>query len=87
MQHGFVEDKNVWSALAPSLATRGFLVMATTLPTFDLFGCSVVNLGRAAAKVGLPPAPLPSKLVFVGHWAGVEAVEYVAERLHSTYPA
>lgn len=113
-QHGFAEDKNVWSALAPYLATRGFLVVATTLPTFDLFGCSVVNLGnntgflnnianvfatkddpngalassynRATAKVGLPSAPLPDKLVFIGHSAGVEVVEYVTDRLRNTYP-
>ncbi len=115
LQHGFVEDKHVWSAFAPQIASRGYLVMATTLPTFDLFGCTVENLGnntgfldnianvfahkddpngamaasfsRAAAKVGRPATPLPNKLVFVGHSAGVEAVEYVAERLRSTYPA
>lgn len=101
MQHGFVEDKNVWSALARELATRGYLVMATTLPTFNIFGCTVENLANntafldnianvfgkkgdpsgalatsfntAAAKGGWPPSPLPEKLVFVGHSAGVEA--------------
>ncbi len=115
MQHGFVEDKQVWSALAPQVASRGYLVVATTLPRVNLFGCTVENLGnntgfldniadvfankddpngalaasfsRAAAKLGRPPAPLPDKLVFVGHSAGVEAVEYVAERLRSTFPA
>lgn len=49
MQHGFVEDKHVWSALARELATRGYLVMATTLPTFNIFGCTVENLGNNTA--------------------------------------
>ena len=40
-----------------------------------------------SAKTGRPPVPLPDKLVFVGHSAGVEAVLYVAQRLNSTYPA
>lgn len=115
LQHGFVEDKHVWSAFAPMLANRGYLVIATTLATVNLFGCTVENLGnntgfldniadvfahkddpngalaasysRAAAKVGRPVTPLPNQLVFIGHSAGVEAVEYVANRLRSTYPA
>ncbi len=115
LQHGFVEDKHVWSALATQLANSGYLVMATTLPTLNLFGCTVENLGnntgfldniadvfahkndpngalaasysKAAIKVGRPVTPLPERLVFVGHSAGAEAVEYIAERLHNTYPA
>lgn len=115
LQHGFVEDKQVWSAFAEKVANSGYLVMATTLPTINLFGCTVENLGnntgfldniadvfahkddpngalaasfgRAAARVGRPVTPLPNRLVFVGHSAGAEAVEYVAERLHTTYPA
>ncbi|MGB8389225.1 alpha/beta hydrolase [Mycobacterium sp.] len=115
LQHGFVEDKQDWSAFAPMLANRGYLVMATTLATVNLFSCTVENLGnntgfldniadvfahkddpngalatsfsKAAAKVGAPVTPLPDRLVFVGHSAGVEAVEYVANRLRSTYPA
>jgi hypothetical protein len=49
MQHGFVEDKNVWSALARELATRGYLVMATTLAAFNIFDCTVENLGNNTA--------------------------------------
>ena len=129
MQHGFVETKQVWSTLAPRVAEskevwstvasrvaqRGYLVMATTLPTVNLFGCTVENLAdntgflhniadvfatkddptgplavsfaKAAAKAGRPAGPLPDELVFVGHSAGGEAVEYVAEQLHASYPA
>jgi hypothetical protein len=129
MQHGFVESKHVWSALASrvaetkevwssvasQVANRGYLVVATTLPTLNLSGCTVENLGnntrfldniaevfatkvdptgplavsfaKAAAKAGRPPGPLPDRLVFVGHSAGVEAVEYVAEHLHARHPA
>jgi hypothetical protein len=128
MQHGFVENKQVWSSLASQIAEskevwsavasrvadRGYLVVATTLPTVNLFGCTVENLGNnsgfldniadvfatkddptgplavsfasAAAKAGRPARPLPNRLVFVGHSAGVEAVEYVAEHLHTSYP-
>jgi hypothetical protein len=45
------------------------------------------SYATAATKAGHPPVPLPDKLVFVGHSAGVEAVLYVAQRLNSTYPA
>ncbi len=44
------------------------------------------SFNTAAAKVGWPPSPLPQKPAFVGHSAGVEAVEYVAEQLHTHYP-
>ena len=115
LQHGFVEGKKVWSALATELADSGYLVLATTLSTVSRFGCTVehlidntgfldniadifahkddpngalaVSFGMAAAKLGRPATPLPENLVFVGHSAGAEAVEYVAERLHRTYPA
>ncbi len=115
LQHGFVEDKQVWSAFATKLANRGYLVMATTLATVKRFGCTVEHLtnntdfldnianvfahkddpygalaasfSSAAAGVGRPVMPLPNKLVFVGHSAGSEAVEYVADRLRSSYPA
>ncbi|KKC05300.1 hypothetical protein [Mycobacterium nebraskense] len=115
LQHGFVEGKKVWSAFATEVAESGYLVMATTLPTLSVSGCTVEHLidntgflgniadvfahkddpngalatsfAMAAATVGRPVTPLPDNLVFVGHSAGAEAVEYVAERLHSTYPA
>ena len=115
LQHGFVEGKKVWSAFATEIAGSGYLVMATTLSTVSISGCTVEHLldntgflaniadvfahkddpngalatsfAMAAAKAGRPVAPLPDNLVFVGHSAGAEAVEYVAERLHSTYPA
>lgn len=115
LQHGFVEGKKVWSAFGPELAGSGYLVVATTLPTVNIFGCTVEHLidnrgfldniaevfahksdpngtlaasfAMAAEKAGRPVAPLPDNVVFVGHSAGAEAVEYVAERLHSAYPA
>ncbi|WP_322859905.1 hypothetical protein U8D42_14480 [Mycobacterium europaeum] len=115
LQHGFVEGKKVWSTFGAELADRGYVVVATTLPTLSAFGCTVEHLidnrgfldniadvfahkddpngalatsfARAAADAGRPVTPLPDKVVFVGHSAGAEAVEYVAERLHSTYPA
>ncbi|OBH12673.1 alpha/beta hydrolase [Mycobacterium sp. E1747] len=115
LQHGFVEGKKVWSAFGPELAANGYLVVATTLSTVNLFGCTVEHLidnrgfldnvaevfahkddphgalatsfAMAAEQAGRPGAPLPDNVVFVGHSAGAEAVEYVAERLHSSYPA
>jgi hypothetical protein len=53
----------------------------------DPDGALATSFAMAAAKAGRPLTPLPDKLVFVGHSAGAEAVEYVAERLHSSYPA
>ena len=44
LQHGFVEGKHVWSAFATELAGRGYLVIATTLSTVNLFGCTVEHL-------------------------------------------
>ena len=53
----------------------------------DPNGALATSYGTAATQVGRPGTPLPANVVFVGHSAGAEAVEYVAERLHSTYPA
>ena len=50
-------------------------------------GTLASSYATAATKAGRPPVPLPDKLVFAGHSAGVEAVLYVAQRLNSTYPA
>ena len=44
-QHGFFEDKGMWTQFATELARSGDVVLATTLPTFDLHGCTVENLG------------------------------------------
>ncbi|AHH18149.1 alpha/beta hydrolase family protein [Nocardia nova SH22a] len=44
------------------------------------------SLTTAAAQTGHPTPQLPSRLVFIGHSAGAEAVEYVAHRLHTTHP-
>lgn len=52
----------------------------------DPNGALATSLATAAAEAGRPAPPLPDKLVFVGHSAGAEAVEYVAERLHNAYP-
>lgn len=53
----------------------------------DPNGPLATSFGMAAAKIGRPAAPLPENLVFVGHSAGAEAVEYVAERLHRAHPS
>ncbi|OBF55517.1 hypothetical protein A5756_12590 [Mycobacterium sp. 852002-53434_SCH5985345] len=52
----------------------------------DPTGALASSFAMAAAKAGRSVIPLPDKLVFVGHSAGAEAVEYVAERLHTAYP-
>ncbi len=46
LQHGFSENKGHWSTYAPKLAAAGYAVMATTLPTANLFGCTVQNVGN-----------------------------------------
>ncbi|MEZ0349944.1 hypothetical protein [Mycobacterium sp. pR1184] len=53
----------------------------------DPDGALATSFAAAASDLGRTVMPLPEKLVFVGHSAGVEAVEYVAERLHNAYPA
>ncbi|WP_327146156.1 hypothetical protein [Nocardia sp. NBC_01327] len=42
------------------------------------------SLEAAAASSGRPVPAMPGQLVFVGHSAGAEAVEYVAHRLHTS---
>jgi hypothetical protein len=113
LQHGFTEDKDVWGEYGTKLATAGYAAMATTLPTADIFGCTVENIGNntaylnniaslfagagsttsaigkawsdALGKAGKPSAPIPSKLAFVGHSAGGEAVTYIANRLRTNH--
>ncbi len=46
LQHGFTESKADWADFATMLAADGFLVFVTTLPSADLFGCTVQNLGN-----------------------------------------
>lgn len=46
LQHGFSENKGHWSTYAPKLAAAGYVVFATSLPTADLFGCTVQNIGN-----------------------------------------
>lgn len=46
LQHGFTENKGHWASYAPKLAAAGYVVFATTLPTVDLFGCTVQNVGN-----------------------------------------
>ena len=46
LQHGFTENKGHWASYAPTLAADGYVVMATTLPTANLFGCTVQNIGN-----------------------------------------
>jgi len=46
LQHGFTENKANWATYAPQLAAAGYVVVATTLPTANLFGCTVQNIGN-----------------------------------------
>lgn len=46
LQHGFTESKANWVTYAPKLAAAGYVVVATTLPTVNLFGCTVQNVGN-----------------------------------------
>ena len=115
LQHGFTEDKEVWATYGQTLAADGFAAMATTLPTADIFGCTVENIGNntaylnnvaamlagggtagsaitkswndALSKAGRASMALPTKLTFVGHSAGGEAVTYVANRLRTAHAA
>ncbi|OXR41963.1 hypothetical protein B7C42_05947 [Nocardia cerradoensis] len=43
-------------------------------------------LATSAARAGVGLPALPRRVVFIGHSAGAEAVEYVAHRLHASYP-
>ncbi|MEV6162063.1 hypothetical protein AB0L71_09065 [Streptomyces sp. NPDC052052] len=114
LQHGFARSGGNMADLATHYAAAGYLVFVPSLPSADIFGCTLQNLGnnkpflnnvatwfsgaddssgalatsyaRAAAKAGRSGTPLPSSLLFSGHSAGGEAVEYVAQRLHSAAP-
>jgi dienelactone hydrolase len=44
------------------------------------------SLASAKAKAGRPDVTMPPATVFAGHSAGGEAVEYVAQRVRSSYP-
>lgn len=46
LQHGFTEENGNWDETARKLAESGYLAMATTLPTADLLGCTVQNIGN-----------------------------------------
>ncbi len=46
LQHGFVESNNAWTQYGPQLAAAGYVAFATTLPTADMFGCTVENVGN-----------------------------------------
>jgi hypothetical protein len=45
-QHGFVERKGAWAEFAAAAAEAGFVVFVPTLPSADLLGCTVQNLGN-----------------------------------------
>jgi hypothetical protein len=115
IQHGFSESKNDLEALAQHLAGQGALVMATTLPTADMFGCTVENVGNntgylnnvadvfgtkdnpndklgksftnAKNAAGRSSLTMPTKMVFIGHSVGGEAVSYIANRLRTNHPS
>lgn len=44
-QHGFAESKDDWVDFAMGAAGAGFVVFAPTLPTANLFGCTVQSTG------------------------------------------
>ncbi|MTE15234.1 alpha/beta fold hydrolase [Nocardia aurantiaca] len=52
----------------------------------DPIGALARSLATAAAAAGRDAPPLPRQLVFIGHSAGAEAVEYVAHRLRTAHP-
>ncbi|MEU7143249.1 alpha/beta hydrolase [Nocardia sp. NPDC046473] len=59
----------------------------------DLFGTATDptaplarSLARAADSARRTDLRIPDQLVFIGHSAGAEAIEYVAHRLHTDYP-
>ncbi|OPC79675.1 alpha/beta hydrolase [Embleya scabrispora] len=49
LQHGFSRSNGQLGDLAGRYAAAGFLVFAPTLPSADLFGCTVSNLGNNTA--------------------------------------
>ena len=51
-QHGFAESKADFSEFASAAAAAGFVVFVPTLPTADLFGCTVQNLGNNTRFLG-----------------------------------
>jgi len=115
LQHGFARANEHVTDLATKYAGAGYLVFAPTLPSANLLGCTLQNIGNntdflnnvadlfgksaspgdklgrslaaARSKAGRPEVAMPSTMVFVGHSAGGEAAEYVAQRVHSAYPA
>lgn len=52
----------------------------------DPSGPLAQSLAAAAHSARRPDLRMPSQFVFIGHSAGAEAIEYVAHRLHTTYP-
>lgn len=52
LQHGFTEENANFDEFGRKLALDGFLAMATTLPTIDLQGCTVQNIGNNTAFLG-----------------------------------
>ena len=71
-QHGFVETRKVWTEFATRVARAGFLVVAPTLPTADLFGCTVQNVGnnpRFLNHVGEVFDPAPADGGYTGNAA------------------
>ena len=49
LQHGFSRANNHLEDLARRYAAAGFVVFAPTLPSADLFGCTVSNIGNNTA--------------------------------------
>lgn len=53
----------------------------------DPRGALALSLADAAPHMGRAAPDLPPDIVFIGHSAGAEAIEYVAHRLHATRSA
>ncbi|MET0863270.1 MAG: hypothetical protein ABWZ98_02940 [Nakamurella sp.] len=51
-QHGFAESKDDWVDFGMSAAAAGFVVVAPTLPSANLFGCTVQSLNNNTRFLG-----------------------------------
>lgn len=46
LQHGFSESNADFASYAASVASRGYIVFVPTLPTANIYGCTVENIGN-----------------------------------------
>ena len=86
LQHGFTESKDDWDSLARQASAGGLLVLATTLPSADVFGCTVQNLGNNTAFLNDVAATLaglgdPASALGRSHAAAAKAVGRTGQAL------